>query len=69
MNEKRKDEVINAMASEDGNFLLINTGFGDKNNLLFADISGKDYKEYNYNLTYTPIVSDYKGTTGCFHND
>ena len=56
------------MATEDGNYLLILSGFGDKNNMIFADISNKNYKELNQNLTFIPIVSDYKGTTGCFHN-
>jgi hypothetical protein len=44
LNEKRKDEVINAMATEDGKYLLILSGFGDKNNMMFADISNKDHK-------------------------
>ena len=56
------------MATEDGKYLLILSGFGDKNNMMFADISNKDHKQLNQNLTFTPIVSDYKGTTSCFHN-
>lgn len=56
------------MATEDGNYLLILSGFGDKNNMMFADISKKNYKEFNKNLTFNPIVSDFKGTTSCFHN-
>jgi len=35
------------MATEDGNYLLILSGFGDKNNMMFADISNKNYKELN----------------------
>jgi hypothetical protein len=32
------------MATEDGKYLLILSGFGDKNNMMFADISNKDHK-------------------------
>lgn len=39
MNENGKDEIVSALATEDGNYLLIITRIGDKNNLYFQDIS------------------------------
>lgn len=38
MNENDKDEIVSAVTTDDGKYLLIVTRVGDKNNMFYADI-------------------------------
>ena len=65
MNEKGRDEIVNAATTEDGRYLLIETRIGDKNNLFYADISTKNITGRIHPKT---VLDNFIGTTECFHN-
>ena len=66
MNENGKDEILSAITTEDGRYLLIDTRVGDKNNLFYADISKNNISG---RINPKTVLDNFIGTTECFHNE
>ena len=66
MNENGKDEIVSAITTEDGKYLLIITRNGEKNNIFYQDISQNNISGRIYPKT---VVDNFIGTTECFHNE